>query len=670
MWKQPLSETPLLIPATMLAAGILCGSYLPLWIASIGLLAVAAAMLIKNTIAVAWVTVFFTGFSLAYLLVPRADDTAFNTIDALYYQGEVEKLCSSDKGTSIRMNVDRCGTDTNNLRKCSPQTVAVTVTEFEPDIFSGDIVRIFGTMSKITRRRDLPDEISPDDYTLRNGIFYRCFAGDSIQIIEKCTGLQSTMIKVRKRLTERLYASDITPGAKSFLAATLLGDSGMLDDSIRQTFSRAGIAHVLALSGLHVGLIAMLISVGLYPLTLTRWRKGVGIATVALLWGYALMTGMGASVMRAVTMATVYFAARILQRRYSALNAMCFAAMAILTVDPKSIFSISFQLTFAAVGAIILFSEQLIFVSQRHRIGYAVNSFFAVTVSAMIGTGVMSIVYFKSLPVYFLLSNAVVALLFPALMCCGAVAIGVSAGGWNWDWLNIAIDSIYNIISEVASWVTTLPGVDLGHVYFPEWSAWIMVPAIMLTGISIHWKLRGTLYCGIGGIIATFIAVSIAPAPEDNDMVWIVNGGDSTHALVVQKGDATIRMYTTTNATRVDEAVDDALGRYETFMIKRRKSRISGKSIRDSLLRIDTQRGQLVIAGDNIEKPVDGHTTFLVVTQSTKANYDKTLDNVTPDTVIIAGDVEKRRLKRWKSACEKRGVATVTLRDTTFHLPL
>ena len=202
----------------------------------------------------------------------------------------------------------------------------------------------------------------------------------------------------------------------AFYIATITGDDSFLTDDSREEYSRSGLAHILALSGLHVAIIATVIAALLFPLHLMRQRKLRYIITIVILWIYAIVTGLSPSVTRAVVMTSMFLIALMIERRNSSLNALCFAALVILLFSPMSLYSIGFQLSFCAVASILIFANRMNPISPRHKIAYHFTSLITVSISAMIGTGLISAYYFHTFPVYFLLSNIIVLLILPFVL--------------------------------------------------------------------------------------------------------------------------------------------------------------------------------------------------------------------------------------------------------------
>ena len=187
--------------------------------------------------------------------------------------------------------------------------------------------------------------------------------------------------------------------------------------------------------------------IALYPLRLCRMRSAASASAIILLWSYAAVTGLSASVTRATVMASVLLMASMLQRRHSPANALCLAAMLIMAFDPTALFTISFQLSFAAVAGILLFARLLNPTAPRRRIAHRLAGIVSVSLSAMLATGAISAYYFHTFPIYFLPANVAVAPLLPLLISGGATAITIEACGGDPVMLNSVVDLLAQCVT-------------------------------------------------------------------------------------------------------------------------------------------------------------------------------------------------------------------------------
>lgn len=170
----------------------------------------------------------------------------------------------------------------------------------------------------------------------------------------KTGNLAAIAKKMQTHATERLGRLRLAPGELAVATAMTTGDRTGITPELRRTYSRTGASHLLAVSGLHVGIVFLMINVLLYLLPLARRGHIIkNILAVVAIWFYAALTGLSPSAVRAACMFTGAQAAFAMSATRSATNILCATAFVMLAVSPGMLFDISFQLSFIAVAAIM-----------------------------------------------------------------------------------------------------------------------------------------------------------------------------------------------------------------------------------------------------------------------------------------------------------------------------
>ena len=240
--------------------------------------------------------------------------------------------------------------------------------------------------------------------------------------------LGRTLWDLRQGITGRLQAwtGDQAPLAR----ALLLGDRGGLDAEFQAQARLIGVAHVLAVSGLHVGFIAALL-LGIFKLL--PIPAGVRATFVILmLVGYVALTGSPPSVDRAVIMASLYLWGRSIRRSVNPWNMLAAAALISLLLDPRSLFTPGFQLSFAAVAGIIAFYPRIraalaatatgTFMLDRHPLRF-LTGLMIMTIAAQLGSLPVVLHWFYQLPLLGILANLLVVPLAGLAITSASVAL-------------------------------------------------------------------------------------------------------------------------------------------------------------------------------------------------------------------------------------------------------
>ena len=235
-------------------------------------------------------------------------------------------------------------------------------------------------------------------------------ATDDSQSVSRLDNTKAYFLTQRGILLDRMYDSGVDGDAYAVVAAMALGDKSALTHELRDTYSVSGASHVLALSGLHLGIIYCMLWL---LLPHRRWPAVSQTIILIVMWLYVLLVGMPVSVVRSAVMLTVYGLLSISHRNKMSVNALAFTAIVMLMWNPEWLFDIGFELSFMAVLAILLFVPVFedVFSAkylQEHRLVRYVWGLVAVSVSAQIGVAPLLAYYFGRLSTYFLLTNFIV----------------------------------------------------------------------------------------------------------------------------------------------------------------------------------------------------------------------------------------------------------------------
>ena len=278
-------------------------------------------------------------------------------------------------------------------------------------------------------------------------------------------------VPLQKRLYQRLAAAGLEGDELAMVGALTLGYKEDLDPEIKRRFQASGAAHVLAVSGLHTGILYALV-LGLLTLGgrfKPRYENQVGrcalsAVIIAVMWGYAWITGMTPSVVRAVVMVTIVQVGYMLYRQSISLNTIAAAAVFILLVRPLDLFSVGFQLSFAATTAIVLFAKQCeryIHRQMKHKGISRVYSWLIgtviISIAAQLGTIPLTISYFGYVSTYFLLTNMIVLPLATLLVPCGLVSL-LLGGSWIGIWWTKISFGLSWLMNHSVGWIESLPG--------------------------------------------------------------------------------------------------------------------------------------------------------------------------------------------------------------------
>lgn len=265
-------------------------------------------------------------------------------------------------------------------------------------------------------------------------------------------------------LYQRLTDGGLSGDELATVGALTLGYKEDLDKELKHHFQASGAAHVLAVSGLHTGIIyglllALMTIGGRYKPLYENWLGRCLVSGIIILcmWGYAWLTGMTPSVVRAVLMVTIFEVGRMLYRQAFSINTVAAAAVLILLVHPQDLWSVSFQLSFAATAAIILMANGEWTKWRMSKIPKYILGILIVSLAAQLGTMPITMYYFHQFSCYFLLTNLIVLPLASLLVPCGlvSIALGGSVAG---IWFSKVTWALSWAMNHSVAWIESLPG--------------------------------------------------------------------------------------------------------------------------------------------------------------------------------------------------------------------
>ncbi len=266
-------------------------------------------------------------------------------------------------------------------------------------------------MNRIKNRGN-PFEFDYAGYMQKQNYYYNAFL-DSSKILILSERLKNPIYlaeNFRNKLLELLRIKIQSDKAFQVISALTLGYRKELSIEIKSSFAATGAMHVLAVSGLHVGMIYLFLGQMLAFLKRRKTGKRLFVVLIAsILWGYALITGFSPSVQRATVMFSFILIGNSMNRPTSIYNSLAASAFLLLTFTPDLLFEVGFQLSYMAVLSIVFFYPKLekIF-NPKYWITQKIWQLSCVSIAAQLGTFALSIYYFNQFPVYFWLSNLIV----------------------------------------------------------------------------------------------------------------------------------------------------------------------------------------------------------------------------------------------------------------------
>ncbi len=395
------------------------------------------------------------------------------------------------------------------------------------DIQPGDRVEILGQLAVPDPPRN-PGDFNYPDFLRVRGIdrILRCDHPDTVRLIERPSGLAARLSRLRDGVRsecDRLMFDHLPPRLQPVAASLLIGDRSDLKDETETAFIRSGTMHILAISGLHIGVLASFIMLLCRAVRLRTMTTA--LLVLAVIYCYAAIAESRPPVMRAVVLGTLVVFGRAFGRRSDGIQALALSALILLLVNPADLFDVGAQLSFIAVAAIIVVTR---WISERTSVS-ATEDILAGEKSRLMkaaawcgrwllaGYTVTAVVWLVTIPItmrtFHLVSPAglvVNALLTPfstLVLCAGYVFLGVGLLCPSIaEWVVIPFREGLNLFLHAVEWSAQLPG-GYGESPSPALGWMLGFYLLLLAGLLLRtaelrrWVWRGTFAWTLGWLI-------------------------------------------------------------------------------------------------------------------------------------------------------------------------
>ncbi|MDN3724271.1 ComEC/Rec2 family competence protein [Aequorivita sp. SDUM287046] len=455
-----------------------------------------------------------------------------------------------------------------------------------------------------------------------------------------------TAQQLRASIVAKLKKTNLKIDERAIIQALVLGEKKDIDKNLYAEYAAAGAVHILAVSGLHVGILYVILAFLFKPLA--RGRYGIIFYTliiVLLLWGFALLSGLSPSVTRAVTMFSFFAGAKLLYRETNSLNTLFLSFLALLIINPFWLFQIGFQLSYLAVFFIVWLLPIFNKIGySRYLIVRKLWSIVAVTICAQIGVLPLTLYYFHQFPGLFLVTNIVV-LPFLTVLMFGGILVVILA---TFEILPDGLASSYNFLIETLNgfihWIAVQDEFLFKNISFSPLKVitayvLILVMALYLKNMNNKRLVLSLL------VISTFVSIFIYEEYTTS----------SNHLIVFQKSKQTLVGYKNGKHLSIFKKgfIENAADNYP---VKSYISSVNVASYSESelpnLFRYNHSNILVLDSLGVFPKQTKIHT--LLLTNSPKLNLDRLLDSLKPTRVIADGSNYHTYVARWEKTCQTK----------------
>jgi len=518
--KQMLRRYPLLLPLLAFVAGILISGFFRLPLAFIIILiGVATALTLLVVFLKKWRNIsFFTFLFLAFgIIFTTLQDHRFL---ATHYENQTfapkniyrGKILSNGVPTkkAVRLEVELQASIGNE--KASPLSGKVFLyvpqkLEFQ-NFRPGDFILFQADLNNIDAPKN-PYEFDYLNYLNLNQVYAQSYT-DKVFITEKIElSAWRYAANLQQRMRQYISQMNLDAEQESVAQALLLGYKHMLSDDTSRAFSGAGAMHVLAVSGLHVGILYMIVA---WLLRINKRKQHKNnfwqvLLTVLIIWGYAFVTGLSPSVVRAATMFSFMALGHLQKRKPASYQSLIISALVLLVYKPNYLFEVGFQLSYAAVFGILYIQPKIYHLIEKPKY-WLTNQIWqitAVSIAAQAVTFPLSLYYFHQFPVLFLVSNLIVIPLAWLIMVYGLSLLTLSMFVMPGAWLVAPFKFLLWLMTQSVRFVEGLPHAVLYKLWVNRLELVFITLLVFVLVEVIFNKSKKALFVATGCISILFI---------------------------------------------------------------------------------------------------------------------------------------------------------------------
>jgi competence protein ComEC len=510
-----------------------------------------------------------------------------------------------------------------------------------------DLVFLKGTLDPIDPPKN-PYGFNYKNFLERKGIFHKISMHQNTTYITRkgkksINGIASL---ARNFIGEKIDKLHINSTAQAFLKAFYLGKRDEILDEIKEDYKNSGVIHILALSGLHIGILLKILEFLLFPMAKTKKGKRIrSLLIIIALWSFAFVSGLSPSIVRAVTMFSCFALASGLNRQKNSINTLFISAFFLLIINPNYVLDVGFQLSYGAVLGILSITPILDrYWSPKHVLIKPLATLLKVSVAAQIGILPLGFYYFHQFPGLFFLANLLVV---PALGLClwMGVFIIILNGFKISEWLAYGFKNIIDLMNKSAHWIANFEFVLFKNITFDLGMLIVLYLIIIAFFKYITTKtFKKLMFFGISILL---LQLYVLFTFKLNTEQYFIVFQKTKYTVLGFKNGLNFETHNTEKDNEKFQFIED----YTTNEGIEKKSN-------SNLNRFYSIGNKNLLVVDSL-----GYFDFksikfdwILLRNSPKINLEQLIKKIQPKLIIADGSNYKSYVRRWKKTCMKKNI--------------
>lgn len=586
----------------------------------------------------------------------------------------IDDLDPSDNWFKINGTVIRT-LDSNKVWHLSNGKILLFAARDSATLLPGDVVCVSGKLMEVPPPLN-PEAFDYRKYLFRKDVLYEIFARKDEWTVTgyKDINLSILASNLRLRLVALIKEYVKPEGENSVAAALLLGYRNDLSDELNNAYINTGSIHILAVSGLHVGLVS-----GILMLFLNFFKKNnLTVRLIKLtvilgfIWFFVLLTGAGASVVRAAVMFSFIHTGQLLLRRKYIYNTIAASVFVILIWCPQMLFDVGFHLSLSAVLGIIALQPFLLqLYHSENKIIHGAWELTTVTIAAQLATLPIALYYFHQTSLYFLISGIFVVPISSFALYAGVglaifhwiVPVLAKLAGTIMYWSVFAMNSIiYAIAGMPYNLITDIP--------FNTWEFLLLSTTVVFVTVYVSLRRKALLYMALAAfLIFSITRIAFNYAHSAQQILIFYNTKENVFVDYFN-GNSCISLRENTDQREEKYVASGARMAYrilETTNIHTGQSYAGIYNSDEGLLSVRNYRLKFLFKNSENFYGI-GEGTSVYVCEDVRSE-DCVKDKI-PQMVFLGSKIDFRTRKNWKKFCADNNIRCIDLKSESYVLKL
>jgi competence protein ComEC len=484
-----------------------------------------------------------------------------------------------------------------------------------------------------------PHQFDYKAYLARQGIHQQMYLeGNELIMLRSSSTFFGRIASIRNQIQESLSNEGFREDEYGVINALLLGQRQEVSRALLKDYSKARAIHILAISGLHVGIILLILTWVFKPLEILRNGRLLKlILIVIILWFFALLAGMSASVVRAVTMFTAVAIGQSLQRKNSVIHSLIFSMFVLLLCKPMFLFDVGFQLSYLAVFGIVTIQPKLVQLwKPKWKLldkGWQLTT---VSIAAQLSVLPLSLFYFHQFPGLFLVSNLVIVPFLGVILMGGILVIMLSLCSALPEMLVDFYGGIISGMNAFIQWVSEQESFLFSGISF---SPWIMLASYLLIIFGFRFfdqRRKNRLVLFMTSVLVFQSVLFLEKFTTASKSEFVLFNQQRASVYGVRNGNQL-----ESNAMENRNIESYVIG--ENVNLLRSKKSTNFMSFQNQQILFVDSLG--VYQLENLQSPI------VVLQYSPKINLDRLIEELHPIQIVADASNYRSSIKRWERSC-------------------